>query len=245
MEAKVQEVSIKECLLEGWDAFKKHWLVLVGAYFLYLIIIYALNRIPIINFISAFLISPALVGGYMLVFLNTAKDNNPSVSDLFRGFNRYGTVMGVYYLLSIVLMFLITPSIIFIFKSVGASNPVIPKGMVELYTSPFFLKMIAFWYANIFLIIIIFVRFIFVLYIMMDDPKRRVMDCFSESNRLLKGNSLNFIVFIIISSLLTLAGFILLIIPGLIMGFVVGLGGVRFYLKLKEMHKVEVEQLPL
>ncbi len=220
--------------------FKKHWMVLLGGYLIYMMISFGVNYVPLPLLAKSFgtliysiFISPALMAGFILLYLNAGRDTNPSITDLYKGFNRYGTVMGTYWLSVIVLMFAMIPSFIYIVMLFPEMGIIDPTNFIEFYTSSLFFKLFAFMMINMFMIYIVFVRFLFYYFVLVDDPQRPVMETFKESARLLKGNSLNFIYYIMISALLMLVGLVLFIIPGLIMSFVVGLGAVRFYEKLK------------
>jgi len=100
-------VSTPEALSAGWRVFKEHALVLVGVSIIYgliMIAVIAASRIPTVSIIYNILIAGPLAGGTVIVALKAVRDQHPSIGDLFAGFRDYRHWLGMYWLLSAMLL---------------------------------------------------------------------------------------------------------------------------------------------
>ncbi len=215
----MQNIRIFDFLEEGWEYFKKNPGLAIGGFLLYFLISLAGSWIPILNIFFAILVGPALMGGYMLFYLNMAKDNNPEIGNLFEGFNRYGTLMGIYWLMVAAIMVCMLPSIIIIAILVAV-------GIAEfLGVFIAFLNMIA--------IIFFLIRYSMTYWIIMDDPLIGVFDALKESARITEGYYAQIFLFFLLSAVIGIISFILLFLPYLVAAPVLLIGWGRFYLRLK------------
>ncbi|KAA3632145.1 MAG: hypothetical protein DWP97_11630 [Calditrichaeota bacterium] len=230
------EISIIECIKEGWEMFKKHFLILMGGFIVFFAITILIQFTMIGMFVSI-AIMPPLLGGWILFLLNAARDSNPRVGDLFKGFDRYGMTMGVYWLSTLIVGILLFPSFLYIFGNLLFS-PEFLSG--NLFYSEFF-EIYFFVFCNAAIIFLIFIRFVLFWFVAMDEMERGIVNVFNESARLMKGHVVSYLQLSILGFLLTLGGFILLVIPGLIIMAVFILAQIRFYLKLKEIKNTRIE----
>jgi uncharacterized membrane protein len=112
MQAK--SVSVGRAFSLGFDAFKRHPGVMIGVSILYLVLNAVGQNIPILGSLFAILVAPPIVGGLAIFVLNVINDRNPTVGDLFAGFQRYGTWMGVYWLFAAISLACFIPGLILV-----------------------------------------------------------------------------------------------------------------------------------
>jgi len=225
-----QYVSIKECFSEAWNLFKKYFWILIGGSLLGMILTVVILLIPFINLLSIISI-PIFTAGIMLLFLNTGKDANPRISDLFQGFKRFGTIMGSYWLFVIFFTVLLSPGIIYLIliaKKVSIAH-------WDFYRSFVFWRIYLFFFINTVIAAFILIRYVFIFFVMVDEPKRGVIDIFKTSSKIVKGHGKDLIIYIIVWKIFEFLGTILFYIPGFIISIVGTVGFARYYLKLKEM----------
>lgn len=91
-------LGIGEAITLGWETFKKQAGIVIGGYLLYMVIAAICGAIPFVNFVLLLFALPPLVGGLYVLILNATKGTNPTINDLFSGFNQYGKWLGVYWL---------------------------------------------------------------------------------------------------------------------------------------------------
>lgn len=92
------------------------WGLAIGTFVIYLILVGALGVIPILGQIGALLIAGPFALGVALFSLSLARDEDARMEQIFSGFNNFGTALGVYLLMAIIVflftLFLIVPGII-------------------------------------------------------------------------------------------------------------------------------------
>jgi len=226
----VQDVSIGECFSEGWERFKPYLCLSLGINIIYFIIVMIGSLIPVIGFLFSILVAPVLQLGLYLYYLNVARNSNPRIEDLFAGFNRYGTIIGMNFLYGGVLIIGMLPSIIYGFSAFMAivNEEIGPENFPWTVFLVFFL--------NAILLIFGLVRYWMTYFVIMDDPRRGLFDALQRSADITKYNSHNVILLAIAIWFILLALFIALIIPALIFGPFAAVAFGRMYEKLKAMH---------
>lgn len=228
------DISIMEILSEGWEYFKKDpWMIIAGV-LIYYAISFVLGFIPIINIIAYFIVLPPLVGGLILYFLTAVKGEKLDLNYLFAGFSKFGTLLGAYWLIVAIALLCLLPTIIYAFITVGFTTaiPAFPLSLIVVY----FLNLIAAFYFLI--------KFQFVFFVIMDNQNIAVMDAFKKSAEMVEGNRWTLIGYAIVSFFFMLIGYLLLIIPGIIVSMVVFIGMGRLYLKLKVKSSPVVHTMP-
>ncbi len=204
------EISIKECLLEGWDMFKKHWMVIIGGSFLLVLLYSLLDKIPYIGIlISMFLISP-LTAGYTLLELNAGKDSNPSMKNILEGFDRFGLSLAYFWTIGLVLVICMIP--IGIFMDITTIQPIDPNhfSIISILSD----KNNLIFIGGFLVIFFLFAKYYLSIYILIDEPKRKLGELFKESKFLSVGYTLTLIkLFSISFSVLVLKSLIFEIIP--------------------------------
>ncbi len=92
------------------------WGLAIGTFVIYLILVGALGVIPILGQIGALLIAGPFALGVALFSLSLARDEDARMEQIFSGFNNFGTALGVYLLMAIIVflftLLLIVPGII-------------------------------------------------------------------------------------------------------------------------------------
>ena len=198
--SQVQQVSVKGCFTEGWEMFKKHWGILLLASIITTIFFTILAELPSsLDLIIIFFASHIILGEFYLE-IKAGRDNDPKFKDLLKGFQRYWHVLIYSFIISIVFIIFVLPFFLFVeISSVPQLDP---------YQSPlisFFkdrdnllliLSIVAFCFATI--------QYFLSIYLVVDDPKRKIGDLFKESKKLTNGNILNLIKLVIISLIISL-----------------------------------------
>ncbi len=88
------QLEIGGCIMRGWRLYKSNFGVLFGGFIVYLLIegfMGGVGSIPIIGAVASivnFIIAGPLAGGLFYLFLKAARDESPSVGDIFSGFSR-------------------------------------------------------------------------------------------------------------------------------------------------------------
>lgn len=231
----VQDVSIGECFSEGWERFKPYFWLSLGINIIYFVIVLAGGFIPIIGYLFSLLVAPVFQMGLYLYYLNVARNSNPRIEDLFVGFNRYGTIIGMNFLYMGVILVGMLPTIIYGFSMFVRffTGDVRPEDM-RPEDFPWSIFLVAF--LNIMLLIFGLVRYWMTYFVIMDDPRRGLFDALQRSADITEYNSHNVILLAIASWFILLALCIALIIPALIFGPFVAVAGGQMYEKLKAMH---------
>lgn len=229
----VQEVSVGECLSEGWEYYKRYFWLTIGTLVIYLIIAIIgglIGMIPFIGFLFSLLVGPVFTSGLYLFFLNVARESNPRIEDLFAGFNRYGTIIGMQFLYIGVFLIGMLPTIIYGFAIIVKlfNDEIGPDNF------PWTLFLVAFF--NVMLLVFGLIRYWMTYFVIMDDPRRGLFDALQRSSDITKYNSHNVILLAIASFFIGLALMIALIIPALIFGPFLYVAFARMYVKLSAMH---------
>jgi uncharacterized membrane protein len=235
----VQDVSIGECFSEGWEYYKHNFWLTIGTLVVYMVIAIVgglIGMIPFIGFLFSLLVAPVFGSGVYLFFLNVARNSNPRIEDLFAGFNRYGTIIGMQFLYMGVFLVGMLPSIIYGFGTFMALYN------EELGPENFPWSIFLVLFLNIILLVFGLVRYWMTYFVIMDDPRRRLFDALQRSADITKYNSHNVILLSIASFFIGLALLVALIIPAFIFGPFLFVATARMYLKLKAMHPEAMPQ---
>lgn len=231
----MKDISVIECLGEGWEYYKKHiWITLAVIIFFYVVIIgvsLLALAIPFINFLFGIFVSPALGGGLYYLFLNVGRGAAPRFEDIFFGFQRYGTLVGLTLLMWGVMIVGMIPSIIFAWPLVAASSNYSTAG-----PDPAALGMVFLIFANIIVLIFALYRYWLVYFVIVDEPRLGLFNALRRSSQITKGNGHNLILLSLASFAIMILLTLMLLIPVIIFGPMLGVAMVRFYLKAKEMH---------
>lgn len=231
------DISILQCLSEGWEQFKRHyWLTLGGLLIIYLIYI-TVALIPYFLPIFSFTIAPALSPGIYLLSRNIAQESNPSLGDLFAGFRRYGLLFRLALLTGGVTLIGCLPTfIVFGFTEtsriwLGIPDPDGPN-----------LRMTFFFLANSFALWFLLYRYWLIYFVVMDEPQLSLSDSLARSSQLVKGNGHNLLLGFFAAIFILTFLLVLLILPAIFIGPFTLIAFARFYIKLKEMHDEPIAQ---
>lgn len=228
----VTDISVMECLQEGWEYYKRHiWLALAAIICSY-VILFGKNLIsifaPFWDVLFAFFVTPALSAGVYFLFLNIGRNSNPRFEDVFFGFKRYGTIIGLTFLSWAVMAIGMLPSIII-------GWPILSSGFEYTDAIPN-LGILMLILLNATILFFALYRFWLVYFVIVDEPRMGLIDSLRHSSQLTKGNGHNLILLALASVAIACLLTVLLIIPLLIFGPMLGVAMARFYLKVKEMH---------
>ena len=90
--------SFGDCFGKGWEIFKANVGIAILGAFVWFVIHLVGSMIPFISFVYMIVVAPPLMGGLSMFFLKLVDNNQPSVGDIFSGFQHFGEFMGVYWL---------------------------------------------------------------------------------------------------------------------------------------------------
>ena len=88
---------------EGWQVMKKNYGVFLGASFVYMLTVIVVSAIPIIGVIVYFFAVPPLFGGWFLVGIKGYRES-VEFRDLFGGFKKYASMLGLFWLLALIFL---------------------------------------------------------------------------------------------------------------------------------------------
>ena len=174
---KGAEFSARVCLSEGHVLLKKHYGLFFGAG-LTVLMSQALCVIPFVGLIVALFVFPHLLAGQWYIATQAAAGRNPNFDDLFVGFRRYGTVLGVYLLLQLVVIACALP--LFLGGIVAA---VVGRLLGSLIG---FLIFAVFAGVGVWLLLRFTMQFLFALAVAVNDEDAGVIDCFRSSAKLVQ-----------------------------------------------------------
>lgn len=242
----MQSLSIIGCIGEAWDCFRKQPVLAVGGFMVYLAIAFMGSIIPIISIFFSLLVAPALMGGFMLLFLNLAGNGEPRLEDLFAGFSRYTHMMGLYWLMVTAAMIGLMPTIIYLFASSAIASFMAgmaagPGGMVEP-SIPWGLLIV--YMLNLIGLSLLLVRYSFAWFIVMDDPKISIIDALKKSAFLMKGNFWRVVLLFVTLGVIGMASIFALIIGYFVAAPILMLAFARAYLNLMNIQFHTVRRTP-
>ncbi len=97
----------KVLMAQARDSLRGNWGLPIGTTVVYWIIAVAPGFVPFIGQIISLLIAGPLMLGFCIFFLSFSRDQDPTLSQLFEGFSRFGTALCAY-LLQVIFVFLWT-----------------------------------------------------------------------------------------------------------------------------------------
>jgi len=106
--------GIGQAFNDGIALFSKNAVMIIVATLVYMVIVLVGSMIPFVNILFAALVSPVLIGGYIIFTLNVVKGKEPKFEDLFASFSDYVTWLGAYWLLVAYAVLFGIPAIILI-----------------------------------------------------------------------------------------------------------------------------------
>ena len=227
-----QSLSVKTCFDEGLSYFRSYPGLSVGCFLLYVVIavggsqlLYRVSpdsRVVGLGLYLCFnlLILPPINGGFTKLFINIARGTDPKLSDLLFGFKRYGVLVSLEFLGLLVFIVGMLPTYI-------VSNTVVAESAMQV--TVILLVLI----ANVLLLFALLYRYIWVYYIVIDEPAIGLMDALKKSARLSKGQLWKIVVLMLAGFGAVLASLLLLVIPVLIVGPIVTVAAARAYLHLR------------
>lgn len=106
----------RDLMAQARDSLRGKWGLAIGATVIYWIIVVAVGFIPIAGQIISLVISGPMTLGFCMFFLSFSRGQDPTLSELFEGFSRFGTAFCAYILQGIFVLLwallLIIPGII-------------------------------------------------------------------------------------------------------------------------------------
>jgi uncharacterized membrane protein len=98
------------------EALKGKWGLAIGVVVVYILLVGAIQVIPVIGAIGSLIIGGPLVLGVATFALSLSRNQNPRFEQMFEGFNRFGIALGTYLLIALFVilwcLLLIVPGII-------------------------------------------------------------------------------------------------------------------------------------
>ena len=98
------------------ESLKDRWGLAIGAYLLYIVVMIALQVVPIVGAIAGLIIAGPLMLGVVIFSLRIARNEEARIEQMFEGFNNFGTALAAYLLMVVFIilwmLLLIIPGII-------------------------------------------------------------------------------------------------------------------------------------
>jgi hypothetical protein len=225
----MDKLSIIGCIGEAWDYFKKRPALAIGGFIVYFALMFVGSVIPFLGLIFSVFVAPALIGGFMLLFLNLAGNDEPKLDDLFDGFSRYWAMMGLYWLITAGVLIGLLPTLIYAFIA-GVAQGLTGANMTGLSTGFFVLYVI-----NLLALLIVMMRFAFSWFVLLDDPRAGVIDALKMSAFLTKGQFVRVLLLFVTIAVLSFVSLFLLIVGYFVAAPIMGIAYARAYLNLKNI----------
>jgi len=209
----MENLTVRACISEGWRLFVDNaWLslmvVLVPLALLALSIL--INAIPVIgwaaSFLSMFLVFPHIYAGLMGVMVGIARDQKLHYGELWAGFNNYWRVIGIGLVWYAMLLVVYLPTLI---AAGYVLSRLIVVGYDDFETPQWFYHL---YLINHMLAITMYLRYIFVWYLMIDEPHLTIRETYRRSAQLTSGNRISLFLVLAFSWLLVLVGLVALIV---------------------------------
>ena len=106
----------KELMAEARESLSGNWGLAIGTFLVYGIIISSLQFIPVVGSVLALFIAGPMLVGVSMFSLSLSRGENARLEQIFEGFKNYGTVLGAYLLMVVLILLwmllLIIPGII-------------------------------------------------------------------------------------------------------------------------------------
>ncbi len=103
-------------MAQARESLKGKWGLAIGTYIVFMLIMFAIQLIPIAGFIISFLITGAMSLGLAIFTLSLSRKQDAKLSQIFEGFQKFGVALGAYILMGILvilwMLLLIIPGII-------------------------------------------------------------------------------------------------------------------------------------
>lgn len=221
-----RDLDAMNCLKEGWQSFSANPGLAIGGFFIYGFMAAIGQMIPIFGVLFAFLVSPVLLGGFILLTMNLAGRAEPKLDDLFQGFQQFGRLLGVYWLMSLAAIVGMIPSFAVMFAYFGAAMEGADPGPLFLFV----------FLLNMMVVAVFFLRWSMVFFIVMDEPHLGVIDCFRRSEQITSGNRMNLVILGILSFLVAIVGLLAFLIGYIVAIPVTSLAFARAYFWLRSFH---------
>jgi len=91
---------------QGWSTFKDDPGALIGGFFLWTVLDLLARIIPIFSIVYVLFIRPGFLGGLYHLLIRASRRTGPRVGNVFGGFQRYGSFLGIYW--AFILLFLVS-----------------------------------------------------------------------------------------------------------------------------------------
>lgn len=155
---------------------KGNWGGPILAYFLYMVIIIAVAIIPIAGVVIIFLCTGALTLGISIYFLKVVRAQQQKIEDIFLGFKLFGKSLGLYLLMTLIVM---------LWSLIG----IIPGAIISYFNEP--IGGVVSTLLSIPAIIVSFGYSQF-MYILADNPDMKVTDILRTSKAMMNGYKMKY-----------------------------------------------------
>ncbi len=218
-------LDVGRCFSLGWQVFVKNsWLALLGV--LVPMAISAVTFfIPFLGWLLLPFINPPLYLGLLFLMIKLSRSEAAEFKDIFEGFKNFMKVLGVWYLASLFFFLIMLPTTI-ISMIAGIS---LASGDASGF--PALLSLLAL--ANFAVAIYLYIRWYFAFYLVVDDHRLGVLECFKKSAEMTRGHRMNLFWLALAQFIIIMIGFMIFIIGALVAVPVAGLAGVQAYFMLK------------
>lgn len=104
-------------LSRGFTFMNNNFGLLLAFTFLYFIINAIVNSIPVVGFLGALIVAPALQVGFYQFAYQVSRGFKPDFNDFFKGFTKLGPLVMTYLLLILVVLVILSPALYFFYQS--------------------------------------------------------------------------------------------------------------------------------
>lgn len=224
--------GIGQAFNDGIAGFSKNAVMIIVATLVYMVIVLIGSMIPFVNFLFAALVSPVLIGGYMIFSLNVAKGKEPKFEDLFASFSDYVTWLGAYWLLVAYALLFGIPAIILIIIGVLVGGCFGVTLMVIGYIG---------WLVLFFIFVL---KWYFFMFIIADNwHDGGIKTAFDKSVLLTKDRLVEVFLVALVMGIFAGAGGIVLGVGMLLTMPIAAIGIASYYLRIKEDYLAKSGQI--
>ena len=100
----VSRTENKELMAQARESLKGFWGLAVGVVVVYYGIFFAIGFVPILGNIASLILTGPFILGLTIFALAVSRNQDPQLSQLFNGFNKFGIALGTYLLQTLFVM---------------------------------------------------------------------------------------------------------------------------------------------
>ena len=192
------KIDIGKSLSQGWAGFKNNAGTAILIVLIYFLLELVISYVPYLDIIYGLFIAPVLTGGLYIFSLKAARNEETSTKDLFEGFKRFATYLGLFWMYFLIMVVIAVPFMVLLFLEMA--YPAYPLDTAITVAAV----------LTILVIIYAMIRISMAYFLVIDGMN--VTDAIKKSIAVTKSNEMQILVLFVIYVVLILLGILALVI---------------------------------